>query len=53
MPDGPKVIIAAGTATIGVVFGGILLTRCFLNCRNRSSNCITWQGNGYLRTPYK
>ena len=25
VPDGPKVVIAAGTAAVGIVFGGILL----------------------------
>ena len=40
IPDGPKVVITAGTITAGTAFSGILLTQYFLNCRNRSSNYI-------------
>ena len=42
MPDGPKVVITAGTVAAGTAFGGILLTRYFSNCRNRGSNYVTW-----------
>ena len=41
MPNSPKVVVAAGAITAGTTFGGILLTRYFSNCRNRSSNYIT------------
>ena len=41
IPNSPKVVIAASTVAAGTTFGGILLTRCFLNCRNYSSNYIT------------
>ena len=37
-----KVIIAAGTvATNTTAFNSILLTQCFSNCCNLSSNCVT------------
>ena len=46
IPDGPEVVVAAGTVAAGTAaFGSILLTRCFLNCRNRSSNCVTGRGS--------
>ena len=46
MPDSLKVVIAASTIAAGAaVFSSILLTRCFLNYRNCSSNCVTWCGS--------
>ena len=42
IPDGPEVIITADTITIGTAAFSSILTRYFLNCRNRSSNYITW-----------
>ena len=45
VPDGPEVVITAGTIAVGTAaFNNILLTQCFLNCRNRSSNYITGCG---------
>ena len=42
MPNSPKVVItAAGTIAAGTVFGGMLLTQYFSNCRNRGSDCVT------------
>ena len=41
MPNGPKVIIAAGTVAAGTAFGSILLTRYFSNCCNRGSDYVT------------
>ena len=41
MPNSPKVIIAASTAAVSIVFSGILLTRCFSNYHNRGSDYIT------------
>ena len=38
IPDGPKVVIAAGIIIISTAFSGILLTQYFLNCCNYSSN---------------
>ena len=41
MPDSSKVIITAGSVTAGTAaFGGILLTQCFSNYYNRSSDCV-------------
>ena len=44
VPNGSEVVVAADTAAVGIVFGSILLTRCFLNYRNRGSNCVTGRG---------
>ena len=45
VPNNPEVVVAAGTVTVGTAtFSSILLTRCFLNYRNRSSNYITRRG---------
>ena len=42
IPDGPKVVITAGTvAASTAAFSGILLTQYFSNCRNRGSNYVT------------
>ena len=41
VPNGPKVIITASSIAAGTAaFNNILLTQYFLNCRNRSSNCV-------------
>ena len=42
VPDGPEVVITTGIVAAGTTFGGMLLTQYFSNCRNRSSNYITW-----------
>ena len=45
MPNGSKVVISASTVAAGTTaFSSILLTRCFSNCRNRGSNCVTGCG---------
>ena len=45
MPNGPKVVVAASSVTVGTAaFGGILLTRCFSNYRNRGSDCVMRRG---------
>ena len=43
--DSPEVVVAAGTVAAGTAaFSGMLLTRCFSNCRNRGSDCVTRRG---------
>ena len=45
MPDGPEVVISAGTVAAGTaIFNSMLLTQYFLNCYNRGSDCITRRG---------
>ena len=45
VPDSPEVVVSAGTvAASTAAFGGMLLTRCFSNCRNRGSDCVTRRG---------
>ena len=45
MSDSPEVVVAAGTVAAGTAaFSGMLLTRCFSNCRNRGSDCVTRRG---------
>ena len=42
MPDGPEVVVSAGTVAAGTAaFSGMLLTWCFSNYYNRGSNCVT------------
>ena len=45
VPDGPEVIISAGTVTASTAaFSSMLLTQYFSNYYNHSSDCVTRRG---------
>ena len=49
VPDGPDVVtVAASTLAVGTAFGGIVYFIDFVFYCNCGSECVMWQGIGYL-----